>query len=83
MEKDGEDNSKFRYKLNVAKTLLKPRKLTDVFILAESIARITAVLKCDRLGFLLAKALLSAACFFLQQATFGSTHQSLLFVSWP
>jgi len=56
----------FKYKLNVTKTLLKLRKLTDVFIFAESIVRITTVLKWDRLGLFLSKVLLSVACFFLQ-----------------
>jgi len=56
----------FKYKLNVTKTLLKLRKLADVFIFAESIAIITTVLKWDLLGFVLAKVLLSVACFFLQ-----------------
>jgi hypothetical protein len=66
VEKDGDDNSMFKYKLNVTKTLLKLRKLTDVFIFADNIVSITTVLKWDRLGFLLSKFPLFAACFFLQ-----------------
>ena len=43
VEKDGDDSSKFKYKLNVAKILLKLLKLQEVVILEINVIRITVV----------------------------------------
>jgi len=43
VEKEGEDSSRFKYKLNAEKTLLKPLKLQDVVILEVNVISIIVI----------------------------------------